>query len=125
MEFAGCQLIVPAYWLSDTCAFYSDTSAEVPVTDSEVVSLASERMIQMAQWTIGAVLTLGSVLIGFNWITATRNYERDRQELREHKSDLDTKLRDACRVMKRTSVHCVMRRRDSLANRGIEQPSCM
>jgi hypothetical protein len=51
------------------------------VSTSVSPSSDSEAMIQMAQWTIATILTVGAALIGINWYQAERRYERDRADL--------------------------------------------
>lgn len=38
----------------------------------------SERLVQMAQWTVTTVLTLGGALIGLNWYQNERRYQEDK-----------------------------------------------
>lgn len=64
-------------------------------TVRSLVARSDDRLVQMAQWTIGAVLTLGVALIGFNWVTSNRNYDRDRAALNEYKEDIGRRLEDA------------------------------
>lgn len=49
-----------------------------PSGESQALIRSSERMLQMAQWTIASVLTIGGALIGFNWF----QNQRDREDIR-------------------------------------------
>jgi hypothetical protein len=51
----------------------------------------AERVSNIAEWTIGAVLTLGAALLGLNWYTSNRNY----QEEKERVQTLEQNLQDS------------------------------
>ncbi|MGI8485669.1 MAG: hypothetical protein ACR2OU_15580 [Thermomicrobiales bacterium] len=70
----------------------SDSKLVVTPYESTAVAASGERLIQMAQWTIGTVLTVGALLIGLNWYQNDRRYERDKQDL---KDELRTLRQDA------------------------------
>lgn len=56
---------------------YTDTDIPVSSTDAEATAVANERLFQLAQWTVGSILTIGIALIGFNWAQT----QRDRAEI--------------------------------------------
>lgn len=61
----------------------SDSKIVVTPYESTAVAASGERLIQMAQWTIGTILTVGALLIGLNWYQNEHRYERDKQDLRD------------------------------------------
>lgn len=56
---------------------YTDTDIPVSSTEAEATAVANERLFQLAQWTVGSILTIGIALIGFNWAQT----QRDRAEI--------------------------------------------
>lgn len=68
---------------------FSSSSIGAPATESEALVRSSERLIQTVQWTISTVLVVAGGLIGLNLYRDEKRYERDRQELRQIKEDLD------------------------------------
>jgi hypothetical protein len=77
------------------------TDIGTPASADAALIAANERLLQMVQWTIGTVLTLGGALIGLNWYQSEKRYDHDRQlfedritaemdrKLEEHKQHLD------------------------------------
>lgn len=58
------------------------------ITDVDQATLASsERLVQMAQWTVTTVLTLGGALIGLNWYQNERRYYDDKAALERKVND--------------------------------------
>lgn len=54
-----------------------------PATPQCALIAANERLLQMVQWTVGTVLTLGGALIGLNWYQGEKRYEHDRRVFEE------------------------------------------
>lgn len=52
-----------------------------PVSESQALTRANERIIQMVQWMISTILLLGGGLIGLNWYQSNQRYERDKEDL--------------------------------------------
>lgn len=52
-----------------------------PATESMAVTRASERLIQMVQWTISTILLIGGALIGLNWYQSNQRYQNDKETL--------------------------------------------
>ena len=50
-------------------------------TESQALTATADKLVQMAQWTIGVVLSLGGLFIGVNWYQAEDRYRRDRAEI--------------------------------------------
>ncbi len=55
-----------------------------PASETEAVIRSNERLLQMAQWTIATVLTIGGALIGFNWF----QNQRERESIEASRSDV-------------------------------------
>ena len=50
-----------------------------PASAQSALIAANERSLQMVQWTIATVLTLGGALIGLNWYQGEKRYEHERR----------------------------------------------
>ncbi|HEU0164660.1 MAG TPA: hypothetical protein VFQ54_06400, partial [Thermomicrobiales bacterium] len=42
---------------------------------------ADEHLVDIVQWTIGIVLTLALALVGYNWVSSNKAFERERDAL--------------------------------------------
>ncbi|MGH2548674.1 MAG: hypothetical protein ACRDHN_04760 [Thermomicrobiales bacterium] len=63
-------------------------SASSAAIDSATLIQSNQRLLQMVQWTIGLVITIGGLLIGFGWFQNRSRYDDDRQRLLEWKEEL-------------------------------------
>lgn len=86
-----------------------------PGTPQSALIATNERLLQMVQWTIGTVLTLGGALIGLNWYQGEKRYEHDRRVFEERLTALERRAgmecgrRTACRGRTRGPALCVHR----------------
>jgi len=64
-----------------------------PRTAPAALIAANERMLQMVQWTIATILTLGGALIGLNWYQSERRYQDDKRAVDETLAEVQA-LRD-------------------------------
>jgi len=64
-----------------------------PRTAPAALIVANERMLQMVQWTIATILTLGGALIGLNWYQSERRYQDDKRAVDETLAEVQA-LRD-------------------------------
>lgn len=62
---------------------WAPTDIGTPATESEALTRANERMLDMAKWTISTILLIGGGLIGLNWYTNEQRYREDRASLEE------------------------------------------
>lgn len=80
----------------DTSLSFQPVSQATPVEqmqeDPEVVALqaqleqmrrSDERLLQMVNWALSALLTVGLVLVGYSWFSSGRAYDRDKDALRQ------------------------------------------
>jgi hypothetical protein len=92
-----------------------------PESAQSALIAANERSLQMVQWTIATVLTLGGALIGLNWYQGEKRYEHDRQVFEEKlTAEMDRKLSEYnanLDMLTRASILSL----DSHAARMIEQ----
>lgn len=79
--FAAAVVIWIAFLITMVLLKGSDISS--PATAQSALIAANERLLQMVQWTIATVLTLGGALIGLNWYQGEKRYEHDRRVFEE------------------------------------------
>lgn len=69
---------------------------------------ANERLLQMVQWTLGLIIAVGGLLVGFSWFQSRSRLEEDRRTLENHKRELseslDAKLRSLEESLKATQL---------------------
>lgn len=76
-----------------TKVLLTSTAIGTPSTEQAALIAANERLLQLVQWSIGTVLTLGGGLIGLNWYQSEKRYEHDRRLFQEQvNADVEKKL---------------------------------
>lgn len=75
---AGALVVWIAFLISWIVLKGSDIGT--PASAQSALIAANERLLQMVQWTIATVLTLGGALIGLNWYQGEKRYEHDKHE---------------------------------------------
>jgi hypothetical protein len=88
-------LVGAGFWLAKY-VIQMDASLGTPetVTEPEVLTRASERLIQLTQWTISTILIIGGGLIGLNWYQNQRRYEQDKDDLLREKAGIEERIGD-------------------------------
>lgn len=74
---------------------FARVEIKVTANESAAVAAAGGQLVQMAQWTISTVLTLGTLLIGFNWFQNARErtaLEATMQDVRDLTENLEERF---------------------------------
>jgi hypothetical protein len=68
--------------------------------DAETIIATNQRLLEMAKWTIGLVVTVGGLLIGYSWFQYAGNVRRDQQILDDHRSRIDREVDNTLAVVR-------------------------
>jgi len=76
---------------------HSDSGNTIGSPSSDLVEVgslqrANDHLLQLVQWTIGLVITVGGTLVGFNWFQSRSRYQEDRERLLEIERKTGEKL---------------------------------